>query len=82
MLDKIKEEPQGVAVLLVLRPDGFLLFQWIALKCVVVCSTVIVVPLKNALVGMLADAKLKTLTTGLYYEVNDRVRLLFCKVIR
>ena len=27
---------------------------------------------------MIADAKLKTLTTGLYSNVNDQVRVLFC----
>ena len=50
MLDKIKEEPQGVAVVDLLRPEWVLVLVRIALKCAVVCFSVIVVPLKNALV--------------------------------
>ena len=51
-------------------------------KCVVIFSTVITHALKNTLVWMKSDAKLKTLTTGLYSNVNDRVRVSFCYAIR
>ena len=36
--------------------------------------------IKNALVGMLADAKLKTPTTGLYTRGKRPSTLLFCEV--
>ena len=48
--------------------EGFCLLYSYSLKCAVVRSIVIVVPLKNTLVGMKNEAKQKSLPTGLYYS--------------
>ena len=71
-----------VAVVDLLRPKGVLVLVKLFAKNILVVqfiqSRTFVSALKNALVWMLHDAKLKTLTMGLYYEVNDRVRVSFC----
>ncbi len=70
-----------VAVVDLLRLERFLFYEAIRHSILIVQfiqSRTFVSALKNALVWMLHDAKLKTLTMGLYYEVNDRVRVSFC----